>query len=38
MKSICFPDEEISKDDLLFVCYMIERVSRKLHQRNRYTV
>ncbi|MCH3925418.1 MAG: hypothetical protein LKE27_02955 [Atopobiaceae bacterium] len=38
MKSIYFPDEEISKDDLLFVCYMIERVSRKLHQRNRYTV
>lgn len=38
MKNVYFPDEEISKDDLLFVCYMIERVSRKLHQRNRYTV
>ena len=37
MENICFPDEEISKDDLLFVCYMIERVSRKLHQRNLYT-
>lgn len=31
-----FPDEEITVDDLYFICYMIERVARKLHQRNRY--
>lgn len=33
-----FPDEEITVDDLYFMCYMIERVARKLHQRNRYVV
>lgn len=38
MKNIYFPDEEINKDDVYFICYMIERVSRKLHQRNRYVV
>lgn len=38
MKNIYFPDEEISENDLYFVCYMIERVSRRIHQRNRYTV
>lgn len=31
-----FPDEEIAADDLYFICSMIERVARKLHQRNRY--
>lgn len=31
-----FPDEEIVVDDLYFICYMIERVARNLHQRNRY--
>lgn len=34
MKNIYFPDEEITWDDVYFVCYMIERVARKLHQRN----
>ena len=38
MKNIYFPDEEINENDLYFVCYMIERVSRRIHQRNRYTV
>lgn len=33
-----FPDEEIDRDDLYFICYMIERVARKLHQRNQYVV
>lgn len=33
-----FPDEEIKKDDLFFICYMTERVARKLHQHNRYVV
>lgn len=34
MTYIYFPDEEITTDDLYFICYMIERVARKLHQRN----
>lgn len=38
MKNIYFPDEEITWDDVYFVCYMIERVARKLHQRNKYVV
>jgi len=33
-----FPDEEIKTNDLYFICYMIERVARKLHQKNRYVV
>ena len=31
-----FEDEEITDNDLYFICYMIERIARKLHQRNRY--
>ncbi len=38
MKNIYFPDEEITKNDLYFMCYMIERVARRLHQRNAYVV
>lgn len=38
MTNIYFPDEEITVNDLYFICYMIERVARKLHQRNRYVV
>ncbi len=38
MTSCYFPEEEITENDLYFVCYMIERVARKLHQRNRYVV
>ena len=34
MTNIYFQDEEITINDLYFVCYMIERVARKLHQRN----
>jgi len=33
-----FPDEKISDNDLYFLCYMIERVARKIHQRNEYVV
>ena len=33
-----FPDEEITENDLYFLCYMIERVARKLHQKNQYVV
>ena len=32
------PDEQIGFNDLYFVCYMIERVARRLHQHNRYVV
>lgn len=31
-----FSEEEIAKNDLYFLCYMIERVAGNLHQRNRY--
>lgn len=33
-----FPNEKIEKNDLYFLCYMIERVARKIHQRNSYVV
>lgn len=38
MTNIYFQDEEITADDLFFICYMIERVARKLRQKNRYVV
>lgn len=38
MTNIFFKDEQITENDLYFLCYMIERVARKLHQRNRYVV
>ena len=38
MTNIYFPDEEITKNDLYFMCYMIERVARRLHQKNEYVV
>lgn len=38
MTNIFFPDEEVKEDDLYFVCYMIERIARKLKQRNSYVV
>lgn len=33
-----FEDEEITENDLYFLCYMIERIARKLHQPNKYVV
>lgn len=36
MTNIFFPDEQISKDDVYFVCYMIERIARRLKQPNKY--
>lgn len=35
MRNVFFPDEEVSEDDLKFVCYMIERIARhnKLHNK-----
>lgn len=38
MTNIYFPEEKIQKNDLYFICYMIERVARKLRQRNSYVV
>lgn len=38
MKNKYFPEEDIEKNDLYFICYMIERVARHIHQRNRYVV
>ena len=38
MTNIYFPDEEITRDDVKFICYMIERVARRLHQKNSYVV
>lgn len=38
MTNIYFPDEEIKRNDLYFICYMIERVARKIKQRNSYVV
>ena len=38
MKSIFFENEEVTENDLYFLCYMIERIARRLHQRNKYVV
>ena len=38
MKNIFFPEEEITENDVYFLCYMIERVARKLHQKNKCVV
>lgn len=38
MKNKYFPEEDITLDDLYFICYMIERVARKLKQHNKYVV
>lgn len=38
MTNMFFSDEEITRNDLYYICYMIERVARKLHQKNKYVV
>lgn len=38
MMNVFFPDEEITEDDLYFMCYMIEKTARTLHVRNREVV
>ena len=38
MINVFFEDEEIKEDDLYFMCYMIERVARTLHIRNKDVV
>ena len=36
MSNKYFPEQDITFDDLKFVCYMIERTARKIHQPNHY--
>lgn len=38
MINIFFEDEEINEDDLYFICYIIERIARTLHVRNKEVV
>ncbi len=38
MRNLYFENEEITINDLHFMCYMVERVARKLHQKNCYVV
>lgn len=38
MINIYFPDELIQKDDVYFICYMTERVARKIRQHNSYVI
>ena len=38
MTNVFFPAEQVSENDLYFVCYMIERVARQLKQPNRHVV
>ncbi len=38
MKNKYFEDEDLTQNDLFFVCYMIERVARKTKQHNSYVV
>ena len=33
-----FSDEEVTENDLYFMCYMVERIARELHQRNKYVI
>lgn len=36
MTNVFFPEDQINKDDVYFVCYMIERIARKLNQPKKY--
>mgnify|MGYP006873063815 CR=1 FL=1 len=36
MTNVFFPEDQVSKDNLYFVCYMIERVAWSLKQPNKY--
>ena len=38
MTNIYFPDEEVTVNDLYFMCYMVERIARQLKQPNKYVV
>lgn len=38
MKNIFSPDENVTENDLYFMCYITERIARTLHQHNCYVV
>lgn len=38
MTNVFFKDELITKDDLYFMCYMVERVARIIKQLNKYVI
>ncbi len=38
MENKLFGGEEVNENDLYFVCYMVERISRKIHQKNSYMI
>lgn len=38
MKEIISFDEPITKNDLFYLCYIIEKTARKIHQTNKYVV
>ncbi|QSX06450.1 hypothetical protein JYG23_03030 [Sedimentibacter sp. zth1] len=38
MRNVFFEDEEITENDLFFICYIIEKISRRLKQHNYYVV
>jgi len=38
MTNVFFPEEQVTANDLYFVCYLIERVSRHLKRPNKYVV
>ncbi|MCM1160558.1 MAG: hypothetical protein NC412_04970 [Roseburia sp.] len=38
MRNIFFKEDTITKNDLFFICYMVERVARKIHQPNAYVI
>lgn len=37
MRNLFF-EEDVTENDLFFMCYMVERVARKVHQRNAYVI
>ncbi len=38
MKDIVFMDEKVTEDDLFFLCYMIERIGRRILQKSQYII
>ena len=38
MTNVFFPSETVNTDDLYFVCYMVERIARRLKQPKKYVV
>lgn len=38
MRNVFFPEEQITKNDLYFICYMVERIARRIKQKNAYVV